>query len=168
MKPNRSLIPLASVLLGLAGTEPGAGQTPSGPRSLPPGNAGDVSATTMVFEREVFTYPAGERRNPFLAARDLSTHSPRIEDTRLLGIVHHPDSAYSLVVFGFAAGLGGLRDSPGAGPGTGRTTVRLRLGGVLGGLRVVQIHKDRVVVEADRPEGTASHVLAIPRPEEGR
>lgn len=169
MSPNRSLIPLASVLLGFAGS-PGASQSPTGPRNGPPGNAGHVSATTMAFEREMFTYPAGERRNPFLPQRDLSAHGPRIENTRLLGIMHHPDSAYSLVVLGFAAGLDGRPGAPAAeaGPGTGRATVRLRLGGVAGGLRIVRIHKDRVVVESDRPEGTASHVLAIPRPAEGR
>ena len=168
MKPNRSPIPLTSALLCLAGAEPGAGQSPGGPRNGSHDRVGDVSATTMIFEREVFTYPAGERRNPFLPAQDLSTHSPRIENTRLLGIIHHPDATYSLVVLGFAAGSRSLRDIPGAGPGTGRATVRLRLGGEFGSLRIAQIDKDHVVVEADRPEGTASRVLAIPRPEEGK
>ncbi len=168
MNPNRSPIPLASALLCLAGAEPGAGQIPGDPRTGPHDSVGDVATTTMVFEREVFTYPAGERRNPFLPARDPSTHGPRIEDTRLLGIVHHPEAAYSLVVLAIAAGSGGLHDTPGAGPGTGRATVRLRLGGVLGDLRIAQIHEDHVVVEADRPEGTASQVLAIARPVKGR
>lgn len=170
MKPKRSTIPLASVLLCFAGADPGAGQGPGGSRNGPPGNVGDMSATTMVFEREVFAYPAGERRNPFLPARDLSVHGPRIEDTRLLGIMHHPDSTYSLVVLGTATRLGGLRDTvgAGAGPRVGWATVRLRLGDVHGSLRIVQIHEDRVVVEADRPEGKARQVLAIPRPVEGR
>lgn len=170
MKPKRSVIPLTSVLLCLAGADPGAGQSPGGPPNRLPGNAGEVSAATMVFEREAFTYPAGERRNPFLPARDLSAHGPRIEDTRLLGIMHHPDSAHSLVVLGIPAGFGGLRDNVGAGPGPrpGRATVRLRLGGALGSLRIVEIHEDRVVLAADRPGGVAGRVLAIPRPVEGR
>ena len=168
MKPNRSPIPLAFALLCLAGAEPGACQSPGDPRHGPHDSVADVATTTMVFEREVFTYPAGERRNPFLPARDPSTHGPRIEDTRLLGIVHHPDAAYSLVVLAIAAGPGGLHDTQGAGPGKQRATVRLRLGGVLGDLRIVQIHEDRVAVEANRTEGTESQVLAIPRSVKGR
>lgn len=169
MKPKRSLIPLTSVLFGIAVAGPGAGQSPGGPRNGVSGNVGDASEATMVFEREVFAYPGGERRNPFLPVREPNAHGPRIEDTTLLGIVHHPDSAYSLVVMGIPAGLDGFPGTPGAGagPGAGRTTVRLRLGGVLGSLRIVEIHEDRVVIEAHRPEGMASRVLAIRRTVEG-
>ena len=170
MKPTRIIIPLASVLLGFIGMEPGASQSPGGLRNQPSESAGNVSGKTMVFEREVFIYPAGERRNPFLPVGDLSADGPRVEDTRLLGIIHHPDSAYSLVVLGVSGGLGGPRDTfnAEAGPERGWATARLRLGGVLGSLRIVQIHEDHVVIEVDQPGGIAKQVLAIPRPVVGR
>ena len=170
MKPAPTTIPLASVLLVFVGVQPGAVHDTSDLPDQSSDRAGGGSDNEMVFEREVFTYPADGRRNPFLPVANLVADGPRIEDTRLLGIIHHPDSAYSLVLLGISGGQGGTRDILNAetGAGTGRATVRLRLGGVLGRLRIVRIREDHIVIEADRPQGPATQVLAISRPAVGR
>ena len=163
-------IPVASFLvLAFGGTESGAGQSPGGIQSLSSVSGGDVSGRTMVFEREVFTYPAGERRNPFLPVEGPAADGPRVEDMRLLGIIHHPDSAYSLVVLGISRRVGGTGDvvNAAAGPQAGRATARLRLGDTHGRLRVVEIHEYRVVIELDEPDGDAIQVLALPGPVRG-
>ena len=170
MNSTRTAISLAWMLLAFAGPRPGASQSPGGPRDRPSGGAAGVSGKTMVFEREVFSYPAGERRNPFLPVRTFSAGGPGVEHARLLGIIHHPDPAYSLAVLDVSAGFGGTRRIAGAEPGpeAERATARLRVGAVLGRLRIVRIHEDRVVIGGDLPEGAAKKVLAIPRPAPGR
>jgi len=170
MKPAPTTIPLASVLLAFVGLRPGAIHNPGDLPDQSSDRAGGGSGNEMVFEREVFTYPANGRRNPFVPVGNLSADGPRIEDTRLLGIIHHPDSAYSLVLLGISGGQGGTRDILNAdtGAGTGRATVRLRLGEVLGRLRIARIREDHIVIEADLPQGPATEVLTISRPAVGR
>ena len=170
MKRTATVIPIVLfLLLAFAAPQPGAGQSPGGTRSPPADSAGKATGRTMVFEREVFNYPARERRNPFLPV-GVSAAVPRAGDVSLLGIIHHPDSAYSLVVLGFLTGIGGIGDANGAaaGPQDGWTTTRLRLGGALGGLRIAEIHEDHVVIETDESDRVAVQVLAIPRPVGGR
>ena len=171
MKRSRTVTPVVPfLLLAFVGTNPGESSIPRGVQQTLPDASQDVSGPTMVFEREVFTYPAGERRNPFLPLGGTSANSPRAEDVRLLGIIHHPDSAYSLVVLGVSAkarGGGDVPDSASA-PRLGRVNARLRLGGRLGRLRIAAIHQDHVVVEADESDRIATRVLTIPRPAGGR
>lgn len=169
MNSTRTAILPAWMLLAFSGTHSGASQSPGGLRDQPSGAAA-VSGKTMVFEREVFSYPAGERRNPFLPVETFSADGPGVEHARLLGIIHHPDPAYSLAVLDVSAGFGGTRRIPGAEPGpeADGATARLRVGAVLGRLRIVRIHEDRVVIGEDLPEGAAMKVLAVPRPAPGR
>ena len=171
MNPTPTVISLASVLLAFAGTTPCTGQSDAlDPPGRPPHLADHSRGGTMVYEREVFLYPGGERRNPFLPVADLSAGDPAVEDARLLGILHHPDVAYSLVVLHFPGEFGRTRGIPDSATGSqpGGTTARLRTGGAFGDVRIVRIHEDRVVIETDRPDGAGAKVIAIPRLGPGR
>ncbi len=170
MNSTPTAISLAWTLLVCAGTHAGASQSPGDLRDQPSGGGAGVSGKTMVFEREAFSYPAGERRNPFLPVAAFSADGPGVEHARLLGIIHHPDPAYSLAVLDVSAGFGGARRIAGAEPGPegDGATARLRVGAVLGRLRIMRIHEDRVVIGEDLPEGAAMKVLAVPRPAPGR
>lgn len=147
------------VLTGLATggsgarTEPrrGAAQDEP-PRTAEPG---------LVFEREVYAYPARGRRNPFVPAEADPRRGARLDGLVLLGIIHHPDPLYRVAVMRARGGGGGLGDGAGV---PGATPIsRLRIGGVFAGVRIVAIESDRVAVEREQPGGTAPAVLAMPR-----
>lgn len=171
MTRTSNVIPFAPfILLALAAPESGASQSPGHIPDASPDSAADVSGRTMVFEREVFVYPAGERRNPFLPV-GISATGPGSGAVRLLGIIHHPDSAYSLVILGISDGVGGANgaiDAASLRQGDGWTTRRLRSGDVLGRMRIAEIHEDHIVVATDAPDGIAIQVLTLPRPVVGR
>lgn len=170
MTRTSTVITLAPfTLLAFATPEPGASQSPGDIPSASPDSAPDASRRTMVFEREVFVYPAGGRRNPFLPV-GVSAAVPGAGDVRLMGIIHHPDAAYRLAVLGISGGVGGGNGATDAGPlpQGGWTTRRLRSGGVLGRMRIAEIHEDHIVVETEAPDGIASQVLALRQPVAGR
>lgn len=137
-----ALIPVA---LALAGAVPASAQQP--------GQEGEVE---LVFEREIFTYPAYERANPF-APLVGDASGPRFEDLRLLGIIHSPDPDRSVVLFG--AGGGGNQQS-------GRT-FRVRRGDVLGNTRIVEVQPTRVIVEVEEFGVTEQHVMELRKRVEG-
>ena len=120
-------------------------------------------ARALVLEREVFLYPILQRRNPFLPQDVHVAEGPSFQELRLLGIIHHPDARYSVVVLGIGdLAIGGLTASaPAQLPGM--ETFRLRLGDVLGTTRILEIHEDRVVVEVDETSGPSRRVLKVPR-----
>lgn len=171
MKRTETTIAAASLMwLALVATEPGEGQTPEAVGGRPPDSAAGVAGRSIVFEREVFTYQAGARRNPFLPVKGVPADRPRVEDMRLLGIIHHPESVYSLVVLGIPEAIAGIGDVVSAAPGSrpSWTTARLRSGDVLGRLRIAGIREDHVVIEAGEPDGVAIETLSVPRPAVGR
>ncbi|MDE2794080.1 MAG: hypothetical protein OXL34_04590 [Gemmatimonadota bacterium] len=151
--------------LAVAATLDGTGQTRSdNPRAV----AGEVgrgppqtTSRELILEREVYTYPARGRRDPFRPS-DLPSHgNPGTEAITLLGIIHHPDPAYRMAVIRLRRGLRGIAGAD-ADPAA-RAVSRLRSGEVRGGLRIVAIEVDRVVVEMDEQAGTATRVLTLPR-----
>ena len=171
MKRTKTTIAAASFMwLALVATERGQGQTPEGAGGQPPDSVAGVAGRSIVFEREVFTYPAGARRNPFLPVKGIPADRPRVEDVRLLGIIHHPESAYSLVVMGIPEAIGPTGDVLGDAAGTRASwiTARFRSGDVLGRLRIAGIREDHVVIEAGEPDGVAIETLSVPRPAVGR
>jgi hypothetical protein len=87
----------------------------------------------LVFEREVFSYPTFQRRNPFspLTGRD---DGPRFEDLQLLGVIETADPGASVVLLGVRTGTG---------------TFRVRLGETVGNSRVVEIRRQQVVMEVE-------------------
>lgn len=140
-----------AVALGAPGVMAQQGQ-PGGAE----GQAGEAAADTeLVFEREVFRYPAFERRNPFrpLLADEAG---PRFESMRLQGIIYTPgDRARSLVILA----AGGGQD--------GGTTRRLREGERWGNVRVVEIRTREVLVEIDEFGQTEQMVMRLPTPGRG-
>jgi hypothetical protein len=113
---------------------------------------------TLMFEREIFFYPQGERRNPFaplLSGED----GPRFEGIQLLGVIYSPRPGESLALFGPRAGL----EEEGA---TGQT-YRVRQGDRMGNMRILQIQETRVVVEIEEFGLTEQRIMELQRPGQG-
>lgn len=119
-------------------------------------------STSLAFHRERFTYLAQPRRDPFLPPTTASAMMARSGNVGILGILHHADSRFSVVVL--ASGRGDARND-GSGQGDGRPAepMRLRLNGSVGDARVAEIHRSHVVLEATAPTGVVRRVLEIPR-----
>ena len=83
----------------------------------------------MVFEREVFVYQGGNRRDPFKPLTDDDAMGPLFENLSLRMIIHSAVATESIVV---------LADNTGK-------TYRARRGQVVGNARIVTIEKDHVV-----------------------
>lgn len=93
-----------------------------------PGRNAAQSPSLPIYEREVFTYPAIERRNPFQPLHLGTQTGPRFEDLTLSGVLYHQ-------------GLGSvatLTDRQ-----TGRR-YRVREHDMLGEVRVVRIRPEEV------------------------
>ncbi len=136
--PRRIML-LVSVLTALA-VAPAAAQEPG---VLPP---------ELEYEREVYTYPRGARPDPFRSLLRDGDLGVRIEDLVLRGIVHHPDPSRSVATLTVE--------------GTNRR-IQARVGEVVGPLRVVAIHPDRVEVVVEELGVARRETLSIARPEPG-
>jgi len=100
--------------------------------------AGSIADTVqLVFEREVFSYPAFQRRNPFRPLTGPGDAGPRFEDLILLGAIVSADPAQSVALLG----------TRGSGPGAGEVTHRLRAGQMIGNTRIVEVRPREVVVD---------------------
>lgn len=99
-------------------------QQPAAPERVP--------EVTLVYEREVFTYQAGNRRDPFVPLTD-DAMGPRFEDLALQGIIYSTGQGRSLALL------------------TGRDgrIYRVRVGDVIGNSRVVEIGPLRVVLAVE-------------------
>ena len=115
----------------------------------------------LVFEREVFSYPLYERRNPFVPLVGTGEGGPRFEELVLQGILFSPDSDRSVVLFGSKTGVGGDQG--------GRTSqaFRARRGQTLGNVRILEIQRTRVVVEVVEFGLTEQRIMELRRPGEG-
>lgn len=96
------------------------------------------------FDREVFVYPAGDRRDPFQRLLPGASEGPRFEELRLIGVVHSPDPQASVALIELA---GARAPTPGD---LRERTLRLRQDVVLGDMRVVRIEREHLIVEIDR------------------
>lgn len=141
---------LPALALAAAPTALGAQQ---GPPQQP-------DTTELVFEREVFSYPSFERRNPFRPLVGAGEGGPRFEELRLLGIIHagNPQLSVALLSAGSAAG---------GGQGALPETYRVRQGQTLGNTRILDIEPSRVIVEVTEFGITEQRVLELQRPDEG-
>lgn len=90
---------------------------------------GAVSDSILGYEREVFDYSAGGRRNPFRPLTAFNTGGPRFEDLELTGIVHSPEIGSVVVVA----------------DRTNERRYKLREGERVGTARVLEIRPDEVV-----------------------
>lgn len=127
-------------LLAMAWVAPaalGAQQPPPGP---PP-------QTELVFEREVFHYPAYQRRNPFRPLLSTDQGGPRFDQLRLLGVILSEDPAASVAVVGTSSikvSEDGTTVTLQPGP-----SWYLKVGQRVGNITMAEIHQDHVVVEVE-------------------
>ena len=112
----------------------------------PPPTTAPPPQTELVFEREVFRYPAFERRNPFLAlAADAG--GVRYEQLDLMGILWSDDPAESVCILGTGV-FAVTEDGSGVTRQPGETWYA-HAGETVGNVRIVEIHSDQIVVEVE-------------------
>ena len=96
------------------------------------------------FDREVFVYPAGDRRDPFERLLPGNSAGTRFEDLRLIGVIHSPNAGESVALVSSGTAI------PAAAAATGERTFRLRQDVVLGAMRVLRVEPEYVIVEIRR------------------
>ena len=118
----------------------------------------------LVFEREVFSYPGSQRRDPFIRVVSGSEGGPRFEELMLIGLIFSPNPDLSVALFGPRGG--GDQGQP-AGQQRSRRTFRGRRGDQIGNVRILEIQQTRVVVEVEDFGLTEQRIMELPRPGEG-
>jgi hypothetical protein len=139
----RAMILAAGGLICLAlAAEPAAAQA----------NPAQQDTVRLVLDREVFSYPTFQRRNPFrpLTGRD---EGPRFEDLVLLGVVQTADPGSSVALLGIRGG------------GEGGRTFRVRVGERLGNSRIVEIRRQEVVASVEEFGVSENRILRLRRTE---
>lgn len=105
----------------------------------------DASTVTLVYDREVFTYTGGNRRDPFHPLTDDTNTGPRFDELNLQGIIYSSVRGRSLVLLGDAAGR----------------VHRVRVGDVLGNTRIVEIGPLRVVFAVEEFGNVRQEMLEL-------
>ncbi len=118
-------------------------------------------STDLIFEREVFTYPEYQRRNPFQSLLASDDQGPLFEDLILLGVLFSSDPQRSVALLGEGAGGGA------GGESQTLRTFRVRRGDSLGNIRIVEIEPTRVLVDVQEFGLSEQRVLELKRPSEG-
>jgi len=120
---------------------------PAMARAQAPGqNPPPASETELVFEREVFQYPSFPRSNPFTRLDASNAGGPRFEQLSLIGVMYSDDPSASVAVLS----TGGVQiaedgtTSPVAGD-----AYYLRAGQRLGNVTIIEVHRERVVVDVE-------------------
>ena len=161
----------------LASGAPAVGQIPAGERgdsaSTPPGRfslaEAPIPESPLTLGRDIFTYVAAGRRDPFLPAPVPTPLEGSLSvEAEVLGIISHRDPLLSVAVVRVGrarAGEGGQPDASGAGGAGG--TYRLRIGDQIGNTRVLEIHEHHIVVEVEGPAGTERRLLGQPAARRG-
>lgn len=159
------------VLLGAALTLPAAlaaqdssGQ--DGTAAVTTAATADPEQAELAFEREVFSYPAFSRRNPFKTLLANGEGGPRWEGMRLEGVLHDADPQYSIAI----VSSGRANTQAGAGPadnGTAGETARLRVGQRWGNIRILAIHPDNILIEVEEFGLTEQRTMRLPARGEG-
>ncbi len=121
---KRTRFAMAALLVLIAA--PAFAQAPAPPPAGPPGSQPEPK---LAFDREVFSYPAEGRRDPF---RPLmggpGSGGPLFADLTLRGIIYSPDARRSVALV----------------QSGNRRTYRLRRGDIIGNARVLEIQPLRV------------------------
>ena len=131
-----------------------------------PVGSAQLDTTALAFEREVFTYPVYERRNPFRTLLAGDGGGPRFERLLLLGIIYSDDPTQSLALF-----AEGTRTVTPAGAGVPETvtvevtggTYQVRNGESVGNVTVIRIDRQQVAIEVEEFGIRESRVMAILR-----
>ena len=122
----------------------GTAQAPTGPAAAPERERPD--SVQLRAEREVFEYPAFQRRNPFKALTG-DEGGPRFEQMKLTGIIHSAEAGRSVATL--TAGGGSQMTESGTRQGTRGRSSRLRVGERWGNVRIVAIRPDRILVDVE-------------------
>jgi len=145
-----------ALVLLLSFPQEGRGQAP--PAASPPVARAD--SVELLFEREVFRYPRGNRRNPFLPLTGEDA-GPRVEDLLLSGVILSEAPGGSIALLRTRAPA---RPSAREGTATPAPSLRVREGDRLGSLRILSIEQRRVLVEVDEFGVREIRVLELRRP----
>ncbi len=151
-----------AVLLSAAALFTGRLQ-PQQPESTDGGSAAQTDESPsdsiqLVFEREVFTYPGFERRNPFRPLTGEEATGPRFQDMVLLGVVLSPRTDGSIAVLG-ARPPGATSDQPAT------RVFRLRSGESVGNVRVIEIRRREVLFAVEDFGTSETRILEMRRSE---
>jgi hypothetical protein len=148
--PERIL--LAAAALALLAAPLGAQQpAPARPAANAPAEAaapGVALPEDDVYRREVFRYQAGGRPDPFRPLLTGDDMGVRVQDLRLIGIIHSSNPRASVAVFTL--------------PGDS-ARVRLRPGQRLGAVTVLAVHPRRVDVREDALGVSRTYSLELQR-----
>jgi hypothetical protein len=125
-------------------------QEPPPPQTQPP---------QLVFEREVFSYPAFQRRNPFRALEAADSGGPRFEQLRLMGIIFSGDPALSVAIVGTST-VAISEDATSVTVGEGDAWY-LKVGQSIGNIRLVEIRREQVVVEVEEFGLTEQKIMQL-------
>ncbi len=139
----------AAPLRGQAPAAPPSTAPVAAAKSAPPASAPSAEEPKLIFDREVFDYPAAPRRDPFTPLVGKNDMGPRFEDLSVRGIIYAP-AGRSLVV---------LSD--------GKKTYRRRSGEMVGNARVGQISPTRVIFSVDNFGSWHQETLELKKNPEG-
>lgn len=143
LRPDHVL--LAGLLLGVAA--PLRGQAPPAtPAPVP-----SAAELQLVYEREIFTYPIENRRDPFtpLTGPEGDGLGPRFEQLTLRGIIFSPTASRSVAL---------LADPNGR-------IYRIRQGEIVGNAVIVAIEPLRVVFRVESFGAMRQEALELKRPD---
>jgi hypothetical protein len=137
----RRLLPSAFLFAAVMVTPAGAGAQDA-PPTAPPGQV----ETELVFEREVFQYPAFTRANPFRPLLSSDAGGPRFEDLRLSGIIYSETASHSVAIFNTSAITVAEDRTLSAVLGD---SYAVKVGQTVGNITVVEITLESVVVDVE-------------------
>jgi hypothetical protein len=139
---SRPLTIAGLVVAALSMADSAEAQNPQAGRQQAPPPAED---TELVFEREVFQYPSFIRRNPFVPL-DAGNTGPRFEQLSLIGVMYSDDPGASVAVLS----TGGVTVQPdGTLSPVAGDAFYLKAGQRIGNVTIVEIHRERVVVDVE-------------------
>lgn len=101
---------------------------------------------TLVYEREVFAYRGGDRRDPFVPLTQDNQMGPRFQELTLQGIIYSQVPGESVVLF--QAG--------------GDRVFRARVGDLIGNSRVIEIGPTRVVMAVENFGTIRQEIVELP------
>lgn len=110
------------------------------------------SAGNVVFNREVYAYPSGGRRDPFASLITSGDIRPILADLDIVGIILDPSGRSSVAT---------LKDR------STNEVYRVRVGSVFGRMRVTAIRQREVALAIDEFGFTRQEVLSINVPSGG-
>lgn len=117
--------------------------------------AGPAGDTELVFEREVFAYPAFTRRNPFRPLLG-AAGGVRFEQLSLIGIMYSRDPASSVAVLS----TGGVQVAEdGTMSPVDGDAYYLKVGDNIGNTTIVEIRRDAVVVDVEVFDSVEREIL---------